>query len=98
MARMATPPEFSRRSAWLILALVLSGLALRSYHYLRVPAVWHDEAALIVNVLNKNFPGLLGPLPWHDAAPLPRPLLVSRAALVFGPCAPILSPVGYPRP
>lgn len=78
---MATPPEFSRRSAWLILALVLSGLALRSYHYLRVPAVWHDEAALIVNVLNKDFAELLGPLQWHEAAP-PLFLWIERAVFL----------------
>ena len=44
-------------------------MGLRSYHYLRGPAVWHDEAALIVNVLEKDYAGLLGPLRFHEAAP-----------------------------
>src|SRR5947209_1203209 len=35
----------------LVLALVVLGLALRSYHYLRDRNVWHDEAAILVNVL-----------------------------------------------
>ena len=35
---------------------------LRFYHYLRNPAVWHDEAASILNVLRKSFGELLGPL------------------------------------
>src|SRR5262245_16943492 len=79
MARMATHPECSRKAVWLLPALVLSGLALRSYHYLRVPAVWHDEAALVVNVLDKDFDALLGPLRWHEAAP-PLFLWAERAA------------------
>jgi hypothetical protein len=50
-------------------SIVLLGLALRTYHYLREPEVWHDEAALIVNVLAKGFSQLLGPLFFSEAAP-----------------------------
>ena len=42
---------------WLVTAF---GLLLRSYHYLRNPALWHDEAAVVLNVLRKNFSDLLG--------------------------------------
>ena len=49
--------------------LIALGIALRAFHYLRDPSVWHDEAALIVNVLDKNFASLLGPLRFHEAAP-----------------------------
>jgi hypothetical protein len=49
--------------------LVALGLALRSYHYLRDPSMWHDEAALTINVLNKGFAALLGPLFFAEAAP-----------------------------
>src|ERR1700748_299826 len=60
------------------------GLALRSYHYLRNPSVWHDEAALIVNVLGKGFRELLGPLFFAEAGP-PLFLWVERAvSLVLG--------------
>src|SRR5262249_45701032 len=52
-----------------IVLLVLLGLVLRGCHYLRDPVVWHDEAALIVNVLDKDFADLLGPLRFHEAAP-----------------------------
>jgi hypothetical protein len=45
------------------------GLGLRLYHYLRDPSVWHDEAALILNVLGKSFTELLGPLFFAEAAP-----------------------------
>lgn len=53
---------------WSYMALVL-GVGLRLYHYLRAPSMWHDEAALVVNVLGKGFRGLLGPLFLHEAAP-----------------------------
>src|SRR5262249_51883504 len=62
---------------WLAGAVVW-GLVLRLYHYLRVPAVWHDEAAVLLNVLGKGFGELLGPLYWHEAAP-PLFLWLERA-------------------
>jgi hypothetical protein len=52
-----------------MLVLILLGLGLRAYHYLRGPTVWHDEAAVLVNVLDKNYLELLGPLRFHEAAP-----------------------------
>ncbi|CAN5206367.1 hypothetical protein BH10PLA2_BH10PLA2_06550 [soil metagenome] len=51
------------------LALILLGLALRCYHYGRNPSVWHDEAALILNVICKSFGELLGPLYFAEAGP-----------------------------
>lgn len=63
---------------------LLLGLALRVWHFLRVPSVWHDEAALLVNVLGKNFAELLGPLTYAEAAP-PLFLWIEHAvALVLG--------------
>jgi hypothetical protein len=54
-------PEF-----WIRFAVV-AGLALRVYHYGRNPSMWHDEAALVLNVLSKGFADLLGPLLFHEA-------------------------------
>jgi hypothetical protein len=48
---------------------VLFGLGLRTFYYLQNPSVWHDEAALILNVLGKGFAELLGPLYFCEAAP-----------------------------
>ena len=45
------------------------GLGLRLWHYLRNPSLWHDEAALVLNVLGKDFGDLLGPLFFGEAAP-----------------------------
>jgi uncharacterized membrane protein len=67
------------RSAWITLGLLLVGLSLRSYHYLRQPPVWHDEAAVIVNVLDKDYAELLGPL-LFDANGPPLFLWLERAA------------------
>lgn len=76
-------PRFSQRS-WLVPSIVLFGLFLRLFHYLRCPPVWHDEAALIVNVLHLDFGEMLGPLIWHEAAP-PLFLWIERAIyLSFG--------------
>jgi hypothetical protein len=58
------------------LALVV-GLGLRGYHYLRDPSMWHDEAALVQNVLGKSFAELLGPLYFSEAAP-PLFLLIEK--------------------
>ena len=48
-------PASARRWDRLTRGLLVLGLVLRLYHYLREPAVWHDEAALILNVIGKNF-------------------------------------------
>jgi 4-amino-4-deoxy-L-arabinose transferase-like glycosyltransferase len=50
--------------------LTAFGLVLRLVHYLRNPSVWHDEAALIDNVLSLDFNQLLGALRWNEAAPV----------------------------
>jgi len=71
-------PEFW---TWVLLGL---GLAMRLFHYLRNPSVWHDEAALIVNVLGKSFRELLGPLFLSEAGP-PLFLWLERGmCLVWG--------------
>ena len=49
--------------------LLLLGVALRCHHYFRDPAVWHDEGALIVNVLSLGYAELAGPLRHTQAAP-----------------------------
>jgi hypothetical protein len=60
------------------------GLGLRLYHYLRDPSMWHDEAALVLNVLDKGFLRLLGPLSFAEAAP-PLFLWIERTvSLVLG--------------
>jgi hypothetical protein len=72
-----------RRRDALIWAFVILGVALRLFHYLRDPSIWHDEAALVLNVLNKGFSDLLGPLLFAEASP-PLFLCLERAAVLLG--------------
>jgi hypothetical protein len=73
-------PSMSWRKIWpwCAPAFVVIGLALRAYHYGRNPSVWHDEAALILNVLGKSFVQLWGSLYFAEAAP-PLFLCLERA-------------------
>lgn len=77
-SRPWTLRALSNRLSWSA-AFVGLGLALRLFHYLRNPSLWHDEAALVLNVLDKNFAQLLGPLRFSEAAP-PLFLWIERAA------------------
>src|SRR5262249_6298078 len=68
----------SRKSLIVVAAV---GVALRLFHYLRDPSVWHDEAALIVNGRHLDFSPLLGPLMGHEASP-PLFLWLERAMIL----------------
>src|SRR5437870_2499223 len=61
--------SWARRPGFWTVAFLVLGLGLRANHYLRNPSVWHDEAALVVNVLVHGFRELLGPLLYAEAAP-----------------------------
>lgn len=74
-------PRPNRPFPW-VLCLVALGLGFRCYHYLINPSMWHDEAALVLNVLNKGFGDLLGPLLFSEAAP-PLFLWVERAVVLI---------------
>ena len=76
---LGTDARPAHRLARCSIALILFGLTLRAYHYGRNPSVWHDEAALILNVISKSFVGLLGPLYFAEAGP-PLFLWLERAA------------------
>src|SRR5438045_5567747 len=81
---MSLPMIWARmRISWTGAVLVV-GLGLRLYHYLRDPSMWHDEAALVLNVLDKGFVDLLGRLSFAEAAP-PLFLWIERAVtLILG--------------
>jgi hypothetical protein len=77
-------PRWLAKPGFVVGGMLFLGLALRSYHYLRNPVVWHDEAALLVNALPLSFAELLGPLRHAEAAP-PLFLWLERAtSLVLG--------------
>src|SRR5262245_9092753 len=62
-------PGSLRRRFLLLLLVIAAAIALRVFHYARDPSMWHDEAALVLNVLQKGFAELLGPLRFAEAAP-----------------------------
>jgi hypothetical protein len=68
------------KSRTVLVGILLLGVALRCYHYFRDPAVWHDEGALIVNVLSLGYAELAGPLRHTQAAP-PLFLLMEKLAV-----------------
>jgi hypothetical protein len=70
------------RAALWVPAAVLLGLALRSYHFARGPVVWHDEAALMLNVLGLSFSEMFGPLLHAEATP--PMFLVAERVVVSG--------------
>ena len=57
----------SARQRFIVVGLLVLGVALRGYHYFREPSMWHDEAAVAVNVLNRGYAELPGPLAFHEA-------------------------------
>jgi hypothetical protein len=73
-----------------LIFVAAAGVGLRAYHFVRDPSMWHDEAALVLNVLQKGFGELLGPLRFAEAAP-PLFLWVERAvSLSLGDTTPAL--------
>jgi hypothetical protein len=60
---------------------VALGIAVRLSHVLRGPALWHDEAALVLNVLYLDFAECFGKLLHHEAAP-PLFLVLERLTLL----------------
>ncbi|HTU92005.1 MAG TPA: glycosyltransferase family 39 protein, partial [Gemmataceae bacterium] len=58
--------RFSRN---ILFALFALGIALRVRQYAACPSYWYDEAYLLLNVFDKSFVDLLGPLRENQAAP-----------------------------
>ena len=74
-------PSDARTWVFLIVAL---GLLLRLIPFLRVPSVWHDEAALLINVVRLQCHQMFGGLLEHVGAP-PLFLIAERGMLhLFG--------------
>jgi hypothetical protein len=59
--------RFTLYAAWGIIAL---GGVLRLRQYLANRSLWHDEAMLALNILERDFLGLLKPLDYEQGAPL----------------------------
>ncbi len=65
----------SPRLGW---ALVVLGGALRVRQFAANRSLWHDEAALALNIINRSWAGLLQPLDYNQGAP-PGFLLATKS-------------------
>lgn len=83
---MKPPHQWSARIGVLLLpGLLVLGLGLRSFHYLRDRAVWQDEAGLLLTVTARGFGDLfLGRLDYHQAAPPLYLAVLKTVSLVLG--------------
>lgn len=80
-AAMWAPPL----SRLLIPMLLILGLGLRGYHYLRDRAVWQDEAGLLLTVADRDYADLFrGWLDYHQAAPPLYLCLLKTVWLILG--------------
>src|SRR5262245_41919256 len=75
--KVVASPDF-----WRWIAVVL-GILIRVSHVVRDPALWHDEAALVLNVVYLDVTECFGKLLHHEAAPSLF-LVLGRRALRMG--------------
>lgn len=60
----------SKFEAFIVKAILLSGILLSLWQFLHNRSLWLDEAALALNIINKDFTELLYPLDYQQAAPI----------------------------
>ena len=77
-------PRFQRLFPALTITLLSAGILLRFIGYLESGSLWFDEAMLALNVVEKNFIELLGPLEFQQIAPPLFLVLAKSATIVFG--------------
>jgi hypothetical protein len=74
----------ARTSGLIILALVLLGVLARANRYLQAWDPWGDETALVINIVERDYAGLLAPLDYNQVAPVGYLWLAKTTTLVFG--------------
>lgn len=77
----------ARRIALCLTAFTFLGYGLRAWHFMRNDPVWHDEAALIVNVLHKSYGEIWGPRFFEETGPPLFLALEKAVASVLGDSA-----------
>ncbi|MFP6585043.1 MAG: hypothetical protein VCD00_21105 [Candidatus Hydrogenedentota bacterium] len=68
----------------ILLLIVLAGCGLRIAWYLKNPALWLDEAAVVVQIVARSFGELTEPLAGHHSAPIGFLLLVKSCISMIG--------------
>lgn len=71
MPRPDSPHAERQQRAWqtALIAAVAFGVLCRVSQFAAHTSLWHDEAYVALNLLQKSYAGLLGPLDWQEAAP-----------------------------
>lgn len=69
---------------YLLWGLTLFGIALRLRQYIANRSLWHDEANLALNIVNRNFAALLQPLDFDQGAPIGFLLITKLFTFLFG--------------
>ena len=71
----------SKRLPWMIIFL---GVALRLAQYLANRSLWLDESYIALNIVQRSFSQLFGPLDYHQVAPIGFLLIEKVAVQAFG--------------
>src|SRR5256885_8776879 len=66
---MTAADWLTRNGRYVAVGFLALGLAVRLRHYVAAPSYWYDEAYVLVNVFDKSFAELTGPLRCDQAAP-----------------------------
>ena len=77
--------SLDRTAARIAITAVVCGVVLRLWVLSQRGSLWIDEAALALNVLGRDFAGLLRPLDWGQAAPVGFLWLERALAGLLGP-------------
>ena len=64
--------------------LVVLGIVLRMQQYIANRSLWHDEANLALNLVNRSFGGLTQPLDFDQGAPIGFLLLEKLFIVLIG--------------
>src|ERR1700690_1806975 len=65
-------------------AVIMVGVILRLRQYVADRSLWNDEAALALNIVNRNFAGLTQPLSYNQGAPLGFLFIEKALLLIIG--------------
>lgn len=83
LTRAVRMPSPDRATAFAV--VIALGVILRLAAFLSNRSLWLDEAMLTLNLTDRSFFELAGPLDYDQAAPLPFLWLTKLAILLFGP-------------